>query len=101
MHKRIAGLWAARAASDHFENVIIIEPEAWAGSELGKSNPFSAKGTRIQANNTPPRTRISQYTNALHCKYDLFTISETHTDLIHRSVSACCVSGIEEVFPRL
>lgn len=61
----IAGLWTARVAADHFEDVLVIEPEEWVGSELGRSNPFDANGDRIEEN-APPRTRVMQYTNSLH-----------------------------------
>lgn len=61
----MAGLWAARAAVDHFEDVLIIEPEAWVGTELGKTNPYDADGERTQET-APPRARVMQYTNSIH-----------------------------------
>lgn len=68
----IAGLWTARVAADHFEDVLVIEPEEWVGSELGRSNPFDANGDRIE-DNAPPRTRVMQYTNSVHGEYDNFS----------------------------
>lgn len=65
MHFSMAGLWTARAAADHFEDVLVIEPEAWVGSELGKTNPYNTEGERIQET-TPPRTRVMQYSNSVH-----------------------------------
>ncbi|KAK7469990.1 hypothetical protein VKT23_001425 [Stygiomarasmius scandens] len=49
----IAGLLTARVCSDHFEKVIIVEPEAWLCTEDGK---------RIDSwNQKNKRTRVMQY----------------------------------------
>ena len=61
----IAGLWSALAAADHFEDVLIVEPEAWVGTDLGMSNSYDAHGERIHEK-TPQRTRVMQYTNSVH-----------------------------------
>ena len=61
----IAGLWSALAAADHFEDVLIVEPEAWVGTDLGMSNSHDAAGERIREK-APLRTRVMQYTNTFH-----------------------------------
>ena len=60
----ISGLWAARICADHFENVAIIEPEAWLDSEEGMSAIYDSNGTYINARRTKARTRVEQYTSA-------------------------------------
>lgn len=75
----IAGLWTARALADHYEDVLIIEPEAWIGSEVGRSNAYTADGIPIEENSTPQRTRVMQYNNALHGEWrdtSLWTCSD-------------------------
>ncbi|KAI5119728.1 hypothetical protein M0805_008658 [Coniferiporia weirii] len=70
----IAGLWTARVCADHFEDVVIIEPEAWLATERARSNLFDERGekARVQvAANGPDadadsgghttRTRVPQY----------------------------------------
>ncbi|KAI5116397.1 hypothetical protein M0805_005865 [Coniferiporia weirii] len=59
----IAGLWAARVAADHFEDVVVVEPEAWTATEEGKGNTFSAEGAPIDSQREHVRTRVMQYTS--------------------------------------
>ena len=61
----IAGLWSARAATNHFEDVLIVEPEAWVGLEDGTSDSYDAHGDCV-LEEAPPRTRVMQYTNTVH-----------------------------------
>lgn len=63
----IAGLWAARIAADHFEEVLVVEPEHWVGTDLGTSNVYNAEGERI-VEEKPVRTRVMQYDNSVHGK---------------------------------
>ena len=53
----IAGLWAARACLDHFEDVVIVEPEAWLGTDIGEIGTL--QGERHEC------ARVLQY-NAAH-----------------------------------
>ncbi|KAL5526452.1 hypothetical protein ACEPAF_8175 [Sanghuangporus sanghuang] len=61
----IAGLWSALIASDHFENVLIIEPETWVLTEEGMSNTYDEKGIYIKNSREHVRSRVAQY-NAHH-----------------------------------
>ncbi|KAL5526456.1 hypothetical protein ACEPAF_8179 [Sanghuangporus sanghuang] len=61
----IAGLWSALVAADHFENVLIIEPEAWVFTEEGKSNTYDRNGVYIEDSREHARSRVAQY-NAHH-----------------------------------
>ncbi|KAK0486200.1 hypothetical protein IW261DRAFT_1549089 [Armillaria novae-zelandiae] len=54
----VGGLIAARVCHDHFEQVVIVEPEAWLNSD---SHPHHAN-SKDQANK---RSRVMQY-NSLH-----------------------------------
>ena len=56
----IAGLWSARVAADHFEEVVIVEPESWL-SDIGKTNQYNAEGIPVLEEDSPPRTRVAQY----------------------------------------
>ncbi|THH06443.1 hypothetical protein EW145_g4086 [Phellinidium pouzarii] len=59
----IAGLWTARIAADHFEDVAVVEPEPWLATEEGQSNTFDADGTPIESRRENIRTRVMQYTS--------------------------------------
>jgi hypothetical protein len=49
----LSGLLAARVCHDHFEGVIIVEPEAWLSTDEGRL---------IEAWKQPqPRSRVAQY----------------------------------------
>lgn len=50
----------ARVCSDHFERVIVIEPEAWALSDAAREGPLTT-GTR-----TVETERGVSYTTATH-----------------------------------
>lgn len=58
VHPSIAGLWSALVAADHFEDVLIIEPEAWL-SDVGKCNQYNAEGLPILEEGAPKRTRVA------------------------------------------
>lgn len=60
----IAGLWTARVCADHFEDVLIIEPEEWLGTEEGSRAIYDANGLK-KAGEVHDRTRVPQY-NMLH-----------------------------------
>ena len=64
-HNSLAGLWSALVAADHFEDVLIIEPESWLHTEEGRSNIYDEDGTYIENSRQNTRTRVMQY-NAIH-----------------------------------
>ena len=55
-------------ASDHFEDVLILEPESWLATEEGKSNTYDEHGTPIQTVKKSIRTRVQQH-DAIHGMY--------------------------------
>ncbi|EJD02492.1 uncharacterized protein FOMMEDRAFT_157715 [Fomitiporia mediterranea MF3/22] len=57
----IAGLWAARICADHFEEVAIVEPEAWVATNEGTSDIYDEKGHRLENRGLYTRTRVQQY----------------------------------------
>ncbi|EJD37355.1 hypothetical protein AURDEDRAFT_188108 [Auricularia subglabra TFB-10046 SS5] len=66
----VAGLFAARICSDHFERVIVVEPEAWTHTVEARAPPrFDTR--EVQGNGSPyntinhKRSRVYQYT-AVH-----------------------------------
>lgn len=66
----IAGLLAAAVCADHFESVLVIEPEEWA-NEHGMDLPQHQSYRTLSDGHKEPvvaRTRIMQYM-ALHCEY--------------------------------
>lgn len=58
----VAGLLSARVCADHFDEVLIIEPEAWLGSEEGRTPIYDQDGLYIQSRRTNTRARVEQYT---------------------------------------
>lgn len=52
-----AGLWTACVCSDHFEDVVVIEPDAWVCTEEGMKIPVELPAMK--------RARVAQY-NSLH-----------------------------------
>ena len=60
----ISGLWAARICADHFENVAIIEPEAWLDTDEGTSPIYDGNGVYIESRKKKTRARVEQYTAA-------------------------------------
>lgn len=60
-----AGLWTACVCSDHFEDVVVIEPDAWVCTEEGIRTPVELPVTK--------RARVAQY-NSLHGMYLLIPI---------------------------
>ncbi|KAJ7658947.1 hypothetical protein B0H17DRAFT_343339 [Mycena rosella] len=60
----IAGLLTARVCHDHFERVLVVEPEAWVTSEEGR---------KIDGwNQKVARSRVVQYTSLHACQCFLF-----------------------------
>lgn len=72
VHHSIAGLWSALVAADHFEDVLIIEPEAWLPS-IGKSNQYDAEGLPVLEEVSPQRTRVA-HSDACHGQFDLVVL---------------------------
>lgn len=64
----IAGLWTARVCADHFEDVLVIEPELWTGED-GESMEalYDENGERKDGVSATPRQRVMQY-NSSHGK---------------------------------
>lgn len=82
----VAGLWTARVAADHFEDVLVIESEAWVGADAGKANAYDVDGVQINGQGEQVRSRIPQYT-AVHgelfntiCLAHMYTESEMEQD---------------------
>lgn len=63
----ISGLWSARVCADHFTDVIIVEPESWVNTEMGKSDIYNATGERVLQEKQHVRSRVMQYV-AVHGK---------------------------------
>lgn len=61
----IAGLWAARICADHFEKVLVIEPEEWTVSEEAGEGLYDKDGVRRDGSRGYQRKRVLQY-NAVH-----------------------------------
>ena len=65
----IAGLWAARVCADHFEDVLIVEPETWLAEEVGRTPRYSYSTGEEKARSSEPekrRSRVMQY-RSTHC----------------------------------
>lgn len=60
----IAGLWAARICADHFEDVLIVEPEAWLATDDGFAPVFDENGDKLESAPAHQRTRLHQYFGA-------------------------------------
>lgn len=63
----IAGLWTARVCADHFEDVLVIEPEVWTNGDKGMDALYDENGERKDGVSTTPRQRVVQY-NSSHGK---------------------------------
>ena len=50
--------------ADHFEDVLIVEPEEWLGTEEGSSPVYNAEGQKV-VDKIHERTRVLQY-DVLH-----------------------------------
>ncbi|KZV87020.1 hypothetical protein EXIGLDRAFT_724163 [Exidia glandulosa HHB12029] len=64
----LAGLMTARVCSDHFERVIVVEPEAWALSDAAREGPLTTGTRTVETERgvsyttaTHKRTRVYQY----------------------------------------
>ncbi len=71
----IAGLWTARVCADHFEDVLIVEPDELVESKQidhGNSASLDLRG--------PTRKRVVQYLSA-HGKYLSFLELALHISL--------------------
>ena len=65
LSQSISGLWAARICADHFEDVLIIDPEAWLATEEGRTSVYDSKGELIESGPRHERARVQQY-KSLH-----------------------------------
>ena len=61
----IAGLWTARICANHFDDVLVIEPESWLGTSEGRTNVYDENGTPMKEHRVHTRSRVPQY-NAIH-----------------------------------
>lgn len=67
-HFSISGLLSARVCANHFENVIIVEPEQWvAVGEKGLENHHKDP-------DAPKRSRVAQY-DAYHHFHSIMTLA--------------------------
>lgn len=73
----IAGLWTARVLADHFEDVLIVEPEEWLSTEEGKSGVYNALGEAIEDARIHKRSRVFQYTSIHGMRYHNLKNSES------------------------
>ena len=69
----LAGLLAARICSDHFEDVLIIEPEAWLAGEEGAELIYDENGVP-RTSQQSSRTRIVQYNSVNSELLHFFTV---------------------------
>lgn len=63
----IAGLWTARVCADHFEDILVIEPELWTTEDKDMENLYDKNGERKDGVCANPRHRVVQY-NSSHGK---------------------------------
>lgn len=68
----IAGLWTARICADHFEDVLIIESEAWTTEENGTVILYDEEGKRKDGVSRSARHRVMQY-DSLHGEIQIST----------------------------
>ena len=61
----MAGLWAARVCSDHFEKVIIVEAEKWLETDEGVEPVCDENGNMYSREGKHERTRVMQ-AEAIH-----------------------------------
>ena len=57
----MAGLWAARICADHFEDVLIIEPEGCLHTEEARFDPMGEKENGSLSARELKRTRVGHY----------------------------------------
>ena len=99
-----AGLWAARVCADHFEKVVIIEPEIWIGPNQDLDpEDFVAVKTREQEDTQSivnQRTRVRQY-HALHCKVQLETYVLIRSDGTFKSIPRATCVGLSKALSQL
>ena len=64
----ISGLWTARICADHFEDVLIVEPDGLGESTADESDDDYSSNTAQE----PTRKRVLQYDSA-HGEFPQFT----------------------------
>ena len=60
-HLSIAGLWTARICADHFDEVLIVEPEEGLQAQENCNPVYDEKGDYNNAAGSLHRSRVSQY----------------------------------------
>lgn len=85
-------------ASDHFEDVLILEPEAWLDTDEGKSNTYDEQGEPIPRPNRSGRTRVAQY-NGSHGKQAIEPSFVSTCINIPPSLSTSCSRCTQEILP--
>lgn len=73
----MAGLWTARVCADHFEDVLIVEPEAWTTKEEGSCSIFDENGDLKDGVSNIIRQRVPQYLT-VHRENDHVYIPQIH-----------------------
>lgn len=56
-----SGLYAARVLSDHFKDILVVEPESWVGTVDGYAAVFDENGNVIEAGQKHNRARVLQH----------------------------------------
>lgn len=68
-----SGLYAARILSDHFQNVLVVEPESWVNTSEGYAPVFDMNGDVIENGQTHNRARVLQH-GTTHGEYYAYAI---------------------------
>ena len=98
-HSSIAGLWVARICADHFEEVTIVEPEGWLGTEEGSSPVYDKNGDYVESSRVHGRSRVEQYT-AAHSEQTVFSVSASSDEtLLVEVFQPLALQALKKLFP--
>ncbi|KAH8110545.1 hypothetical protein DFH11DRAFT_1620404 [Phellopilus nigrolimitatus] len=61
VQRSFAGLFTARILADHFEDVLVVEPEAWLDTPEGRENVYDENGVKLESRQVHTRSRVFQY----------------------------------------
>ena len=91
-YSSIGGLIAARVCHDHFDDVLIVEPEAWLNSQDAmRVDPW---------NQECKRSRIVQY-NSLHRKFSCLISSVKFVSYVVVVLLAIGYKALSKLFPNI
>ena len=92
-------MWVARICADHFEEVIIVEPEAWLDTEEGSSPVYDRNGDYIESSRVHGRSRVEQYT-AAHSEQTVFSVSASSDETLLVPVfQPLALQALKKLFP--